>query len=117
MTNNVQEARTMAGTNVQPYILCARGQNRIKSFFVQGDGWFLKAHNDNSSVTAFDLLFKIYFVLNVSYPIGLQNFYNFVEHYLYDLGTETRSVVTSLHINLTNFNRMDNAVRDEDDPE
>ena len=96
------KSATSARTNVQPYIICTKGQSSIHSFFVQGDGWFIKPHNSNS-VVAFDLLFKTFFVLNLSYPIGLQNFYNFIEVYVYDLGKKANGVAASLHVNLCNF--------------
>ena len=69
---------------------------------MQGDGWLIKPRYDNP-VAAFDLLFKVYFALKVCYPTGLHNFYNFIESYVYDLGTKARSVVTSLHVNLSNL--------------
>ena len=31
-------------TNIQPYIVCVKGQNNHNSFFIQGDGWFVKPH-------------------------------------------------------------------------
>ncbi|EZA48716.1 hypothetical protein X777_12874 [Ooceraea biroi] len=57
---------------MQPYIMCIRDQQR-NIFFVQGDGWFFRIPNQATSITAFDLLFKLYQVLHVSYPPSLLN--------------------------------------------
>ena len=99
MPNNIQQEVTMADSNIQPYILCVRGQNQTSWFLVEGDFWFLQAHNTEHLVNAFNLLFKTYFALNVCYPPGLQNFYNFIETYVYGWNTTARSVVTSFHVN------------------
>lgn len=51
--------RTEANGNMQPYIMCIRGQQRT-TFFVQGDGWFFDLPHRATSIAAFDLLFKLY---------------------------------------------------------
>ena len=102
LPQSVKDGCAGVSTNIQPYIVCVKGQNNHNSFFIQGDGWFVKPHNCNP-VTAFDLLFKAYFVLNLCYPRELNNFYNFIEAYVYDLGKKSRGVVASLHINLSNL--------------
>ncbi|XP_033212235.1 uncharacterized protein LOC117169836 [Belonocnema kinseyi] len=103
----VNDDSARVSTNIQPYIVCVKGQNNRNSFFVQGDGWFVQPHNCNP-FTAFDLLFKTYFALNLCYPGRLNNFYNFIETYVYSLGKKSRGVVTSLNVNLSNL-KLDNA--------
>ena len=103
----MRERSAGVSTDIHPYIVCVTEQNNKNSFFVQGDGWFGKPHNCNL-LTASDLLFKTYFVLNLCYPEGLNNFYNYIETYVYDLRTTSRGVVTSLHVNLSNV-KLDKA--------
>ena len=103
----VKDGCAGVSTNIQPYIVCVKGQNNENSFFVQRDGWFVKPHNWNP-VTDFDLLFKTYFALNLYYPGGLNNFYNFIEPYLYDLSKKSLGVVASQHVNLSNL-KLDEA--------
>ncbi|XP_071649997.1 uncharacterized protein [Temnothorax longispinosus] len=93
--------RTEANGNIQPYIMCIRGQQRA-TFFVQGDGWFLNLPHRATSIAAFDLLFKLYQVLHVSYPPSLLNFYNFIESFVYEINVQPSSIVSSLHINIYN---------------
>ncbi|XP_043481276.1 uncharacterized protein LOC122510577 isoform X2 [Leptopilina heterotoma] len=98
LSHFIAEFRKKSKANVQPYIICVKGQNR-ESYFLQGDGWIIKTFDETCAVSAFDLLFKLYFVLNVCYPSGLLNFYNFMEQFIYKMpGTKVRNVVRSLHI-------------------
>lgn len=92
--------RVEANDNVQPYIMCVRGQ-QITTFFVQGDGWIFSLPHRATSVVAFDL-FKLYQVLYVSYPPSLLNFYNFIESFIYEINVNPSSTVSSLHINICN---------------
>jgi len=55
-----------------------------------------------TSVNAFDLLFKLYFVLNVEYPTKLINYYEFFQCFIYNISTRKRSIGTSMHINICN---------------
>lgn len=87
--------------NVQPYIICVRGQKN-ETFFVQGDEWFLSGHDKNNPIVAFDLLFKSYYVLNLSYPTSLLNFYNFMECYIHNIVSQSQGIVSSVHINIAN---------------
>lgn len=94
--------RTEANGNMQPYIMWIQGQQRT-TFFVQSDGWFFVLQYLATRIVAFDLLFKLYQVLDVSYPPSLLNFYNFIESFLYEININPSSVVSSLHINICNM--------------
>ncbi|XP_067204588.1 uncharacterized protein [Linepithema humile] len=89
-------------TNVQPFIVCVRGSRKNK-YFVQGDGWLIEVPDKADPIVSFDLLFKLFYVLNVSYPVSLNNFFNFIDFYIFKIAKKTSSVVTSLHVNITNF--------------
>ncbi|XP_033208048.1 uncharacterized protein LOC117167319 [Belonocnema kinseyi] len=111
LPQSIQEASATGSIIIPPYIVCTQEENGRNSYFVQGDGWLIKPRNNNP-VTAFDLLFKVYFALKICYPAGLQIFYNFIESYVYDLGTKARGVVTSLHVNLSNL-KLDKIASEE----
>lgn len=65
--------------------------------------FFCKLRKGDSSVAAFDLLFKTFYILNIMYPPKLQNFYNFIENFIYEIDVNVSNSVTSLHINLINI--------------
>ncbi|XP_036138784.1 uncharacterized protein LOC118644388 isoform X3 [Monomorium pharaonis] len=96
-----QNLRTETDGNVQPYIMCILGQEK-NTFFVQGDGWFFMLPHRATPIAAFDLLFKLYQVLHVSYPLSLLNFYNFIESFIYLINVNPSNTVSSLHINICN---------------
>lgn len=81
--------------------MCIRGQERT-TFFVQGDGWFFTLPSQVTPIAAFDLLFKLYQVLHVSYPPSLINFYNFIENFIYRINENPSNTASSLHINICN---------------
>ena len=94
----------MTKKNIQPYLMLVKGQEKT-SCFIQGDGWFL-APPLSSPVPAFDLLFKIYYVFNLQFPTSLINFFNFLANYVYGIDPIFTNSVSSLHININNFEHM-----------
>lgn len=92
-----------------------KGQDKATGF-VQGDGWFMIPPDTMKyPIAAFDMLFKLYHVLQVCYPTTLKNFFNFLETYIYRTGTRPLSSVSSLHINISNFNNEDDNGGSNDD--
>lgn len=79
-----QEKIKMSSENVQPYIICSTSGS-ICNYFIQGDGWIIHRSDRTNFVSSFDLLFKIYHVLNLNYPPSLKNFYNLVEMLIYQI--------------------------------
>jgi hypothetical protein len=92
---------------MQPYIMCIRGQ-QTTTFFVQGDGWFLELPHRATLVAAFDLLFKTYQILHISYPVSLLHFFNFIESFIYEIDVNPLNTVSSLHINICNVEESTN---------
>ncbi|XP_039310145.1 uncharacterized protein LOC105202987 [Solenopsis invicta] len=88
-------------TNVQPFIVCVRGQKKDK-YFIQGDRWFIEVLNKADPIVSFDLLFKLFYVLNLSYPMSLNNFFNFIDFYIFKTTNKPNSVVASMHVNIAN---------------
>ena len=86
--------------NIQPYIIAIKGQ-KCYTYFIQADGQLLSPPS-NDAAAVFDSLFKLFYITNTSYPNQLQNFYEFIQHYVYGLDSEIHSVVRSLHVNLCN---------------
>lgn len=109
----MQEFAKKVGKNVQPYILCVRGQD-ADSYFVQGDGIIISIPDRIEPIVAFDLLYKCFYVLNVAFPDNLINFYNFFDCYLYKISKNAPSVVTSIHINVLNINIEDEGSANDD---
>lgn len=88
--------------NVPPYIICINGEK--PHYFIQGDGWVIHREDQSNVIETFDLLFKLYTVLHLEYPVVLKNFFHFMESYIYMLTNHRPSgVVTSLHISLCNI--------------
>ena len=75
------------------------------SCFIQGDGWFLTP-SLSLPVSAFHLLFKVYYVFNLQFPTSLINFFNFFANYVYGIDSIFMNSVSSLHININNFKNM-----------
>ncbi|KAL0104032.1 hypothetical protein PUN28_017016 [Cardiocondyla obscurior] len=93
--------RSEATTNVQPYIMCIQGQEKV-SYFVQGDGFFFDFQKEGTLIAAFDFLFKLYQVLHISYPSSFLNFYNFIDSFIYKINSKPSNIASSLHINICN---------------
>lgn len=98
----IKERRKTSSGSVQPYILLIDGE--CQNFYVIVDGYPLQRYNKSDIISAFDLLFKVYYVLNLEYPINLKIFFNFIETYFFKVSKITvSSVVTSLNINLNSI--------------
>ncbi|CAH0547748.1 unnamed protein product [Brassicogethes aeneus] len=95
-------------SSVQPYLIVVSGQS-TESTFIQGDGWFIDVNDSGNRVASFDLLFKFFYVLNIEYPESLRNFYNFIESYVYEMNVKPYNIVSSVHINISNFNPNEDA--------
>ena len=67
-----------ASCNIQPYIICVTNGVNYR-YFVQGDGWILNRSDNQNIISAFDLLFKLFYVINVEFPTSLVYFFNFIE--------------------------------------
>ncbi|KAJ8676900.1 hypothetical protein QAD02_012687 [Eretmocerus hayati] len=89
-------------TPLQPYLI--RAGSRKPTYFVNADGLLFKKGRRADIVTAFDLLFKSYQVLDVAYPPELENFYNFVSCHIYGIEQQETDSVASLFTSLHNFN-------------
>ncbi|XP_031784834.1 uncharacterized protein LOC103316353 [Nasonia vitripennis] len=104
---NVQEfvksKRSECTSTIQPYII--QVDDETPHFYVIADNAILTCNNRNDFTAPFDLMFKIYFIFNIQYPVSLQNVYTFIESYVYRL-TEKKSIsiVASLYVNLKNMN-------------
>ncbi|KAH0546737.1 hypothetical protein KQX54_014476 [Cotesia glomerata] len=87
----VRSVATKKKSNVQPYLITQSGQSVDKTF-VQGDGWFINVHPESQPITTFDLLYKMYYVLNVEYPETLKNFYNFIDYFIFHMNVKLISI-------------------------
>lgn len=99
MPTYVRKIIEASTSTIQPYMIVVKGQGKL-SFFIQVDSFFVEPEN-GSSVAAMDLLFKMYHVLNVEYPKKLENFYCFVQHYIYEIKTNVRPSVRDWHTRLS----------------
>ncbi|XP_016837080.2 uncharacterized protein LOC107980639 [Nasonia vitripennis] len=93
--NFSEEKRLRMGTPVQPYIVAIDG--RTTQFQVQGDGCIIARKPSNEIITTFHLLFKMYYVFNLTYPILLQNFYLFMQVNVYGIQDKCPESVSSLY--------------------
>lgn len=96
----VEFLRYTSKSNVQPYMIGLEGPEMF--YFVQADEQIISRRQKASFLAAFDLLFKIYFVLDVEYPIGVKNFFQFIETYLYEVCETPSNMVVSLHTAVNN---------------
>ncbi|XP_045897842.1 uncharacterized protein LOC123965332 [Micropterus dolomieu] len=69
----------------QPYLLAVgRQKNKIDSFYIAMDKHLIPCQA-NRSLGAFDELFKVHFVFNLSYDGALVNFYTFLQTTVYNI--------------------------------
>lgn len=108
LTNYVDDLKKRQVTNIQPYLISVKGQD-TDTFFVEGDNWFINMNQKSTPIAAFNLLYKLFYVLNVKYSENLQNFYNFIDCYIFAMeGVQPRSSVSSLHVVFNNTVLNDN---------
>ncbi|XP_066581724.1 LOW QUALITY PROTEIN: uncharacterized protein [Prorops nasuta] len=101
----IKVKRTQSPSPVQPYLLCVSGE--VKNYFVIADNVILSRKKQSDAVSSFDLLFKLYYILNIEYPVLLQNFYNFIDTYVFEISMlkkKIASTVTSTFVNISNIN-------------
>ncbi|XP_057323486.1 uncharacterized protein LOC130670103 isoform X5 [Microplitis mediator] len=109
----VSSVTAQSKMSVQPYLVAVSGQSRDCTF-INGDGWFISVKDKGNRVISFDVLYKIFYVLNVEYPHSLRNFYNFMDFYVYGMDVHPYSVVSSVHVNIINININDGSEDDDD---
>lgn len=63
--------------------------------------------NKSDGFLVFDLLYKLFHVLNLSYPVELASFFNYIDYRVYKTTTKEQSKVTSVHISIMNFHSKD----------
>lgn len=73
------------------------------TYFVQGDGWILHRTDRSNLPLTFDLLFKIYYVLNLEYSACLKNFYNMIQTLIYKIPGDTLPSVASTYALIQNI--------------
>ena len=98
----IRRTQAAALTNVQPYIICVTN-GQTHTYFIQGDGWILHRHDKTTIISSFDLLFKLFYTLNLSYSAPLMYFFNFFEVFIYKTSDRAGSMITSMHINISNL--------------
>lgn len=79
------------------------GQN-VDKYFIVGDGQLIEVEKNASPLCAFDLLFKLHYVMNVEFARSLLYFYNFLEVFFYKSNEARMSSVISLHTSIKNVN-------------
>ena len=100
----VASIRKKATTNViQPYIILIKGNIKDR-LFIQADGYYIQFSDRASPISAFDLLYKLHYVLNDHFATSLTFFYNFIESYLYKTKKNIKNSVRSLETVLKSFN-------------
>ncbi|KAL0130363.1 hypothetical protein PUN28_002187 [Cardiocondyla obscurior] len=101
INNKVECLKQDAQGPIQTYIILIKGQR--PTHFVQADNNTITP-NMNSSVVALDLLFKIFHVLNVTYPKNLINFFKFMQQYCFKVSLDkAHAFVATTHINICNI--------------
>ncbi|XP_044597497.1 uncharacterized protein LOC123274063 [Cotesia glomerata] len=103
LKNYATELKKRQVTNIQPYLILMKGQD-CESYFIEGDNWFIDVNQNSTPIAAFNILYKLFYVLNLQYPNSLQNFYNFIDCYIFKMkNVKPRSVVSSLHVTLSDI--------------
>ncbi|XP_074100641.1 uncharacterized protein LOC141528473 [Cotesia typhae] len=98
LINYVKEVKKRQVTNIQPYLILVKGQD-TETFFIEGDNWLMNVKQNSTPIAAFNLLYKLFYVLNLKYPDNLQNFYNFIDCYIFAMkDVQPRSSVSALHV-------------------
>ncbi|KAK0155497.1 hypothetical protein N1851_002087 [Merluccius polli] len=103
----------------QPFLLCIGEQKKkIARFFIVVDQKAIPC-NAQTSVAAFDVLFKTHYVFSLSYDEALSAFYTFIQTTIYniDVGTtketprvkELRAKLLQDHYNVTNSQRSEHS--------
>lgn len=113
MENKIKEMKKEAQGSIQSYIILIKGKSL--TYFVQTDNVTLTP-SINSPIIALDLLFKVHYVLNVTYPTTLLNFFSFLEHYCFKFSSEkAHAFVSSTHINICNTTPISNVIDNTSD--
>ncbi|KAJ8664380.1 hypothetical protein QAD02_006042 [Eretmocerus hayati] len=95
----IRNVRREGCTSVQPYIL-GLGTETKRFYFVVADDSIFSRKNNTDLVSAFDLLFEIYYVFNLDYPPQIQYFYNFIETYIYGCKDSATDATADLYVTL-----------------
>ncbi|KAH0549758.1 hypothetical protein KQX54_013609 [Cotesia glomerata] len=115
ISNYIKEIKEREATNAQPCLILMKGQGYEK-FFIEGDNWLMSVGDKSGPIAAFNILYKLFYVLNLQYPNSLQNFFNFIDCYVFGMqGVTSRSVVSALHITLSNITIKDSKVLNDND--
>ncbi|KAJ8681986.1 hypothetical protein QAD02_017778 [Eretmocerus hayati] len=101
----IRNVRREGCTSVQPYIL-GLGTETKRFYFVVADDSIFSRKNNTDLVSAFDLLFKIYYVFNLGYPPQIQYFYNFIETYIYGCKDSATDAVADLYVTLCSIEEL-----------
>jgi hypothetical protein len=82
------------------------GKAVVEQYLIAVDGFVIPLPKDTTILQAFDVLFKIYFVLNISFNSNLRLLFQFVAKYMYkvksnelfnDVGPTVLKVHTALN--------------------
>ncbi|KAJ8678464.1 hypothetical protein QAD02_014251, partial [Eretmocerus hayati] len=95
----VKQRRNAEEDPIQPYIYRVKN-NKSSNYFVIAQDTIFNRKPNTDIISAFDLLFKVFQVFNLSYPPHLTYFYHFMETYIYKTRTFSNNVLSSLQLNL-----------------
>ena len=99
LENFVKTKQLQRSSSIQPYMIWIKGDHQ--HFYVVADNTVIHRADKSDLTATFDLLFKMFFVFDLQYPVRLRNFFYFVENYIYKISKKSApSMVTSLHVNL-----------------
>ncbi|XP_046805208.1 uncharacterized protein LOC124419499 [Lucilia cuprina] len=83
----------LQGRKIQPKLLVIGDTLKVKQIFVYFDNL---RYPFVSTLKAFDVLFKIFFVFNLEYPSESEIFYHFIQSLFYDLPTSKKFIKSNI---------------------
>lgn len=88
----IQEKRENVGVPVQPYLLAFVPEGQVTSLSIVVDSKTINLQT-TSILKGLDMLFKVYYVFNVHYPLGWKMFWEMVQNGIYEI--EPRKLTNS----------------------
>lgn len=105
----LREEKLKKKQTFQPIVAIILTDKLIKQIFVYCDGIFYEI---NSIVSALDICFKTFHVLNLSYPKESYNFYFFIQKYFYEISTRYDKPVSTVSNLITELKPTKNNLKE-----
>lgn len=94
------------GKDKLPFIIaCGETKNSIHQYLIYIDNNLIPLKLNTTILQALDILYQLYFLLDINYDKNLKNFFIFIQVFVYEIAIPEKKIPTTVNEQINKFKR------------